>query len=220
MDLEFNKMKTNRQKLAGFTLIEMIVTIAIIATMLSVGLANVEGRSQARNLALSEQTFVSDLHKVQGFSIEAKDSQNGNKSTAWDITLNPGAIAYTLSAESGNILVPTKNVNNTQTVTNSNQFSTGIKINDNASDPNSAGIVVTDSSTGIAIQYCATALTVSFSVPYGRILQTYTAAPCTGGTSKTYYNMPYDKTTITLINQNGDLTKIVIDGVAGNIVTP
>jgi len=213
-------MKINKKTVSGFTIIEMIVTIAILATMLSLGLANVEGRNQARNLALSEENFVSDLHKLQGFSIEAKDNPNGNKAVAWDISLSPSILAYTLSVESGNILIPTKNSGNAQTAVSTEQFSPGTIINANTSNPSSSGIVITDSSSGVSIQYCASALTISFSVPYGRILQTYTATPCSGGASQTYYNMPYDKTNITLIDKNGDLSQIVIDGIAGNISTP
>ena len=62
-------MQINKQKIAGFTLIEILVTIAIITTILGLGMANIEGRSQARNLSLSEQNFVSDLHLFTLFEV-------------------------------------------------------------------------------------------------------------------------------------------------------
>ncbi len=191
------KIKTNRAQ-AAFTLIELIVAIAIMVTLASVFVANFNGASKPQALLLAENNLVSDLHEMQSFAIAAKNAAAGDPASSYQVAFNLANLAtsgqYSLSADDNNLPPVTYNLS---TIT----LPPRIYIK-------SIGILETN-----GINVSATADTIYFTVPYGRVQQTYA-----GSYSAT--NEPDDITTIILSTTDNTLSKtIVINGITGNITS-
>lgn len=180
---------------SGFTLIELLVTITIMALILSLTLANINGTEQSRNNTLAQNVFVSDMHKIQTFSLNSTDYTPGiTPASSWSVHLNLSAPnSYDLRVTDNN-LIPTTKVYSTTLLPNLVAFRV-FQIN----TPTGACILARD-------------LTIIFTVPYGRILMSYTGTPCGGGDATTVIKEAND-----IVNISFPIGIIFINGIAGNI---
>ncbi len=68
---------SNLQSGAGFTLIELLVVIVIMVTLISVLSINLAGQRDARNLAIAENELVSNIRKIQSYTLSARTPPSG-----------------------------------------------------------------------------------------------------------------------------------------------
>src|SRR6185503_16987718 len=61
----------------GFTIIEMLVVIAIFGTMATLVVANYAGLRGPRNLKISENELVSTIRKYQSYTLSSRNLPNG-----------------------------------------------------------------------------------------------------------------------------------------------
>jgi len=146
-------MRLLKQK--GFTLIELMVSVAIILILTSVVIAQFGPLSKSRNLKHSRDNMISDIRKVQSFSLSAKNVSGTTPSSAYGIILDTAsANTYRLIAEDN-----ANPVNRTTLETIKLPENTYIKT---ISVKKSDGTIINTNS-----------LTIFFKVPYGRVLSSY-----------------------------------------------
>jgi len=179
----------------GFTLIELTVTIAIMALMLSLALANINGTELSRNNTIAQNVFVSDMHKIQTFSLNSADYTPGvTPASSWSVHINSSApSSYDLQVTDNNLISNTK-VYSTSALPDKITF----------------GALQLITPTGAC--YYTSDLTVNFTVPYGRILMSYTATPCGGGILVSVIKEAND-----IVNISFPIGVVTINGIAGNI---
>ncbi len=187
----------------GFTLIEMMTTIAIMALILSLTVANIHGSDASRNVQLAQSQLTSDLHKVQTYAINSQDYYAGAvPASAWGITTNSPFTSYAITS-TDNSITPTTTSVSTVSLPNAVSF-TRVQI----VRPAGAGTI------------CPTSMTVQFTVPYGRVLTSFTGAPCSGGGQVNIVQESNDIIAIVLGYSGSNYTStLVINGISGNIVT-
>jgi prepilin-type N-terminal cleavage/methylation domain-containing protein len=61
---------------AGFTLIELVVVLGIMAIMLSLVLANIGGTREARNMRIAQNELVTALRKIQSYTLSSRNINN------------------------------------------------------------------------------------------------------------------------------------------------
>lgn len=211
-------MKNTNSQL-GFTLIELITTIAIMVLILSLTIANIHGTDASRNTQLAASNLISDLHKVQTYAVNSEDYTAGvTPASAWSIQV-AAENNYQIQSVDDTVLQNTQTVSTTQLPTNIIFESIQIQ------RPNGGGT------------YCPSQATIQFTVPYGRIITSYAgAAPCYsnpqpiigpyrggrgGGGGVSVNQEANDIITLIISSTDGSSIKsIVINGISGNIVTP
>jgi prepilin-type N-terminal cleavage/methylation domain-containing protein len=197
--MKFKKLKKQYSfRQSGFTLIELIVTISIMALILSLTLANLNGTEQARNTSIAQNILISDLHKIQTFSLNSANDTVGvpvSPSSSWSIHVNSTSpSSYDLQVTS-NAVVPVT------TVYSTTNFPKGVTM---------SSLFSITTSTGAC--YWASDLTIYFTVPYGRILMSYTARPCSSGAAVVVKDEAND-----IAGLDFPSGPIIINGIAGNI---
>jgi prepilin-type N-terminal cleavage/methylation domain-containing protein len=180
--------------LRGFTLIELVVTIAIMVLMLSLTITNFNGSQQSRNSQLAESTLVSDLHKIQTFSLNSANSTNGLPASSWSVNLDLSTSSYYTLQVTDNSVVPS-------TAT--------YALTQLPKDVSFSQFQITTSS---GVCFNASTLNIIFTVPYGRILMSYTGTPCGGGQQTTVTREANDIANIDFLNNI-----VYVNGIAGNI---
>lgn len=83
----------------GFTLIEMIVSIAIITSVTTLFLANYRSANKRTDLVMTAQTIVADLHYAQSNTLGLAKYNNIVPAGGWGISFDKAAGAYTLFAD-------------------------------------------------------------------------------------------------------------------------
>lgn len=197
-------MKTKNHSSLGFTLIEMLATVAILALLMSVVTANLTGNSQDRNIALAENNLVSDLHTLQTDSLSSSNTPISNRPACyWQMSLSLSSPnAYVEQAVDDTCL------DAAETATSVN-FPSNISLQ-------KISVQRPDGS-----QICPNSVLIQFLVPYGRIVQTFSGTPCGGGAPVSQTQEANDITTMTLASANGQNTvNVIVNGIAGNISTP
>ncbi len=63
---------------AGFTLIEMLVVLAIFGLLATMVVANYAGLRGPRNLKISQNELISSIRKYQSYTLSARNLPNGN----------------------------------------------------------------------------------------------------------------------------------------------
>jgi prepilin-type N-terminal cleavage/methylation domain-containing protein len=186
------KQKKIRQ--SGFTLLELIISISVMAVLTSVLLVNFGTVSKNGHFNTSLDTLISNLHKQQSLSISSRDVA-GTPSSAYGIEFQAGSLSssYNLFTEDKAGLRKSSNVV---------EFPKGIYIDSIiviAPDPVTGGIFINPST-----------VTTRFLVPYGRTTATYSGA-----------NNQQDA--IVMLNlgtfDGSKYKQIVINGITGNIST-
>ncbi len=71
------KNKTSGSADLGFTLIELLVVIAIMGTLVGFMIINLGQQSGARNLKIAQDLLVTDLRKIQSYTLSSRVLPNG-----------------------------------------------------------------------------------------------------------------------------------------------
>lgn len=174
----------------GFTLIELIVSIAILLTLIGVFLANFEGRSGARNLTIAAANLSSDLHKLQSFSLSSKDITPGNPASQYSVVFANNAVSYSLTGYNNAMpAVPT--------VLSTINFPGRVFVN-------AIQITKADGTTAAPLN-----ATVTFKIPYGRMVTNYPG-------SVTNENNDIVRVQLNTADTN-ECTYVFVNGVTGNV---
>ncbi len=190
--------KNKKFKQDGFTLVELMVAIAIMVLLTSLFLVNFNGLSESQNLQFADNALVSDLHKIQILSLSGKNAASGHPASSYedvfDLSNSASSAQYSLAADDDSPSPQTYSLSSVN-------LPAHVYLK-------SVSILKTNS-----INVSAITDTVYFSVPYGRVLQTYTG-------SASALKEPDDITTIVLSTTDNTLSKsIVINGITGNITS-
>lgn len=98
--LIWHKMiKNNKKYNNGFTLIEMIASIFIIALISGLFLANYHGANKRTALTMEVQKVASDIRLVQGYSLGSKEFSGAIPAGGWGIYFTEGALSYIIFAD-------------------------------------------------------------------------------------------------------------------------
>ncbi len=94
--------KIQQKFLTGFTLIEMLVSVSIIALITSLFLANYHATS-GTELTLTTQKMASDIRMAEDFSLGEKDfNASAPASGGWGIHFDVGSYSYYIFADMNN----------------------------------------------------------------------------------------------------------------------
>jgi len=88
----------------GFTLIEMMVSLAVIAMVSVLFIANFHSANKRTDLILAAQSLVSDLHAAQNDSLGLTKYNGAVPSGGWGVSFAANANSYTLFADVDNNL--------------------------------------------------------------------------------------------------------------------
>lgn len=72
MDEQFRNQKND-----GFTIMELLVVLLIMGTLFSVVLLNIGGKKGVRNLKLAQNQLVSDIRKIQSYTLSSRNVPGG-----------------------------------------------------------------------------------------------------------------------------------------------
>ncbi len=98
----FGRMLSQRKNknLFGFTLIELMVSISIIAIISSMYLVNYRSANKATQLSLAMQKLSSDIRLAQNYSLGLVDFNGEIPEGGWGVHFNQGDNFYTIFADS------------------------------------------------------------------------------------------------------------------------
>jgi len=82
------KIKKNTKSCAGFTLIELIVSISIIAMMSGLFLTNYHSTNKTSELRMTAQKLASDLRLAQNYSLGSKEYGGNMPAGGWGVHLD------------------------------------------------------------------------------------------------------------------------------------
>ncbi len=83
----------------GFTLIEMIVSIAIITGVTTLFIANYHSANRRTDLVMTAQMVVADLHYAQSNTLSLAKYNSVVPAGGWGVSFDKNANAYTLFAD-------------------------------------------------------------------------------------------------------------------------
>jgi prepilin-type N-terminal cleavage/methylation domain-containing protein len=195
-------MKNKNQK--GFTLIEMLVTTAMMALMLTVVAVNIGGANSKRDNVLALSNTISDFHRSQSYALSSRNYSGPTPASAWGITFS---IVGGLGGSNNTYkpLVFDNNLIPNQTIINTVKLPGKIVIKSiNVQRPDNTNV-------------CEKTLTIKFSVPYGRILQSFSNT-CSG--AEVAVNDEANDITTIVFGSSVDATvsaTVVINGISANI---
>ena len=201
-----------KTKELGFTLIEMIVTIAILAVLLSLLSANFDGTADQRNLAAAKSLLISNLHKMQSYALSSR---------AFDSTTNPITPAgywdfhIDLSASDG--------AYQTRAFDNSEPPDGLASSVDNVLLPSNVYIkYMLITVPGLGMPTCVTVEDMKFTVPYNRILSSGNYVQVAGHvcpiSGQPGNDIPNATTAIFLSTRDNQFNTIItVNGITGNI---
>jgi prepilin-type N-terminal cleavage/methylation domain-containing protein len=172
----------------GFTLIELIVAIALMVMLVSVVVANFAGTSPARNLAVVHDELVSNVREMQSYATDNHNLPSGTPASSYQVVFSLASSAsqhqYSLVGYD-NAVTPNMVALSTQNLP-SNLYVSSIHV------AHAGGLPVS-----------ATQLTITYTLPYGQMVATYSG----GASSAT--NEADDSVTIGLSSSNGSVTSTV-----------
>lgn len=82
----------------GFTIIELIVVIAIMSVLTTMFLLNYAGLRGPRNLKLAQNELVSNIRKIQSYTLSARDINSTTAARYYIIKLVNGDLGYSIQA--------------------------------------------------------------------------------------------------------------------------
>ena len=182
-------LKTNKLGTAGFTLIELMVAIALMMVLLTLVVANFTGTAPKQAVAVAHETLVSDIRKMQSFALDSRDTPNGAPASSYQVAFDLSSaaspaqyllIGYDNATPPNEILLTTENL------------------------PPNIGIssIAVSHAGGAPLVITSGQLTIRYVLPYARMLVTYTAS---GGVT----NQTDDAVTVNVSNSNGSVTTAV-----------
>lgn len=83
----------------GFTLIEMLVSVSIIALMAGLYLANYRDTSKNSSLALAAQKLAGDIRLAQNYSLGLKERDGVLPESGWGVNFVKGDNYYTIFSD-------------------------------------------------------------------------------------------------------------------------
>jgi prepilin-type N-terminal cleavage/methylation domain-containing protein len=89
----------------GFTLMEMIVSVSIMALMSTIMLVNFHSSGTKGNLNMAAQKLASDIRQVQGYALGLKQPTGTYENGGWGVyieTNNPNNTAYNFFYDKNN----------------------------------------------------------------------------------------------------------------------
>ena len=182
-------MENSKQK--GFTLIELLVAISITVILTTLFLVNYRGQASKNAINSSTAQIISDLHKLQSFSLASHDISAGVPSTRYTITFANVAASYSLVGY--NNAIPAA-----PTTLSTSKLATGVTIQ-----------YVQVTKTNATIVNPAS-VTVAFKNPFGKVVTNY------AGSTTDEVN---DVTQIRIISADATVCSIIsVNGITGNIV--
>ena len=194
------KQKTIQNQ-KGFTIIELITVIFMMAILLSVFLASYSANSGKRNLTLAQSNLLSDLRKAQGFALSSRNYSGSTPASQWAVYFDT----------TNNQIYKIRTYDNTLSQNVSDYTTINL--------PSNIYIKTISVKKTSGTSYCAQTLSVLFTVPYGRVNQTYNGGgSCATAATNSEAN---DVTTITLsTTDNASTNTIIINGIAGDMAAP
>jgi len=179
-------------KKTGFTLIELLISIFIIVTLTSLFLANFRGQTRQRAVNSATNNLISDLHKIQSFSLSSRDVTPGNPASQYATTIANNGTNYSLLGYN-NAVPPTA------TTVGTTLFPTGVIIN---------SIAITKAD-GTVVN--PTSVTLGFKIPFGKVIVNYTGSAT---------NEVNDVARIKLSSSDGVVCSyVVVNGITGNVTS-
>lgn len=93
-------MKKNKQKLAGFTIIEMLVVVGVISAISGLFLVNFRALEGPRNLKIAQNMLTTDIRKIQSYTLSSRNvGSNNNPAKYYIVSLDTqNATKYILGA--------------------------------------------------------------------------------------------------------------------------
>lgn len=178
----------------GFTLIELLISIFIIVTLTSLFLANFRGGTNQRVVNSATNNLISDLHKIQSFSLSSKDVAAGQPASRYAVTFSNNATAYALLGY--NNAVPAVS----STIANVN-LPIGAVIS-------TVSITKADGSVPVPQP---TSVAVAFKIPFGKVVMNYSGST----TDEVNDNLKIKISS----SDNAVCAYVLINGVTGNVVS-
>ncbi len=87
---------------AGFTLVEMLVSIFIVSVVAGIFLTNYHSTNKRSELNMTSQKIVSDIRLVQSYTLGAKEFDNIPPEGGWGIRMMKDDIEYIIFADKDN----------------------------------------------------------------------------------------------------------------------
>lgn len=207
LPLAFNRLDLS----SGFTLIEMLVVIGIMAMIIGLFLVNFNALEGARNLKIAQNQLVTDIRKIQSYTLSSRNVSSSGKPAHYYI-----------------IKFDTSTLNNKKNYT--------IQAIDNAStasvDLQTILLPRTSQISSLSVQpasgsaQTATCVQVAFSLPFGRVFMDYKTDGTACNIANTFQNsinLDQNKNIVLSItlqdaSANPPTTKIVeINGISQSI---
>lgn len=91
------KQKINTYK-SGFTLVELLVVISIMATLTGLFLVNFAGLRGPRNLRIAQNELVTNIRKIQSYTLSARDVSLDLAARYYILRLRTGQGTYEIQA--------------------------------------------------------------------------------------------------------------------------
>ena len=90
-----------KKNCSGFTLVELLVSITIIAIIASLSIANYKKGGTATDLKMVTQDIVSEVRKVQGYALGSKEFNGLSPAGGWGISFSEGSSELVIFADDG-----------------------------------------------------------------------------------------------------------------------
>ena len=200
--------QSNKRQL-GFTLIELIVVIAIMVAMATLFIANYNGTRAERNLKIAQSQMVTNIRKTQSYILSARNVNPSSSIPAKYYVLK-------FDTNASNYLI--------QSVDTNYNLNSALET---LSLPQGITISAIQSVTADNITTTPSTVQLAYASPYAK-LYTYAATDCTSYNSLVtavqdpgcLLTLADRKTTVTLRDAGSSATKtVIIYGVTGKVET-
>ncbi len=208
------KEKNRIGKSGGFTIIELLVVISIMATITGLFLVNFAGLRGPRNLKIAQNEMVTNFRKIQSYTLSSRDVDTTNAARYYILKAVQGNNFYTIQAVGVNKTTGVQfgSLIDVETI----RMPTGVTI---------SAIGITNAS-GTAINPAPGCVQTGFSLPFSKIYLEYQTDP----TSCNFLNVISNSSTLdakanhtltlTLKDAASNTTKqVVVRGVTGAIIS-